>query len=232
MNEARKNGYVKENLFGVGKYRIPFSIDSKEALSREDAKRIGEYVDKNPRTAKTTERYRDLWLFSYYCNGINFVDMLQLKYSNIIKVDDCYTIQFYRSKTKTTAHNQKPVIAVILPQMQAIIEKWGNPDYSKDSYIFNYLTGTETPEQKNNICDGVKNRTNTQMKKIAKELGIKQNVTCYVARHTYSTVMNNSGAPLSHLSENLGHSSIATTQTYITTLNMSARNGYAKNLIL
>jgi integrase len=120
----------------------------------------------------------------------------------------------------------------MLPPMQAIIDKWGNPDRSKDSYIFGYLTGTETEEEKNNICDGVKHRTNTQMKKIAKELGIKQNVTTYVARHTYATVLNNSGAPLSHISENLGHSNIATTQTYITTLNMSARNGYAKNLIL
>jgi site-specific recombinase XerD len=36
-----------------------------------------------------------------------------------------------------------------------------------------------------------------------------------VARHSHATVLKRNGAPLSMIKENLGHSSIATTESYL-----------------
>ena len=42
--------------------------------------------------------------------------------------------------------------ALLTPEMEQIIERWGNPDKSLDNYVFPFLTGNETPiEQKKRI---------------------------------------------------------------------------------
>lgn len=54
-----------------------------------------------------------------------------------------------------------------------------------------------------------------------KSLGIAQNIglskipTTNFARHTYSTVMKRAHVPIEMISENLGHSSVGTTQIYL-----------------
>ena len=53
------------------------------------------------------------------------------------------------------------------------------------------------------------------MKLIAKELGIDNIVTTYAARHSFSTILQRSGAPVSFISEALGHSNVQTTQNYL-----------------
>jgi integrase/recombinase XerD len=53
------------------------------------------------------------------------------------------------------------------------------------------------------------------MKVIAKELEISANVTTYVARHSFATVLQRSGVDTSFISEALGHSSVKTTQNYL-----------------
>ena len=42
------------------------------------------------------EYWRDLWMFAYLCNGINFRDMLFLKYKNIIDEEIVFSEQRQR----------------------------------------------------------------------------------------------------------------------------------------
>jgi integrase len=98
--------------------------------------------------------------------------------------------------------------------MQQIIERWGSPDKSPTSYIFPYLTGKETAMQEKLIIKYVTKQTNLKLKKIAKALGI-ENLTTYTARHSYATILKNSGANINYISETLGHSNIKTTTTYL-----------------
>ena len=53
------------------------------------------------------------------------------------------------------------------------------------------------------------------MKRIAKNLQINKEVTTYFARHSFATVLRNSGASTEFISEALGHSSMRTTQNYL-----------------
>ncbi|MEW6013096.1 MAG: site-specific tyrosine recombinase/integron integrase [Elusimicrobiota bacterium] len=52
------------------------------------------------------------------------------------------------------------------------------------------------------------------IKKLAKEAGIKKNVYPHLFRHTFATHLLNGGADLKSISEMLGHSSLTTTQIY------------------
>lgn len=82
----------------------------------------------------TTEFYRDLWLFIYFCNGLNVADLISLKFSDIQNGE----ISFIRKKTKDRTRDVKRIYAAITPEMYSIINKWGN-DPKKSIYIFPFL---------------------------------------------------------------------------------------------
>ena len=81
MNIAKQVGVIRESdyPFGRGKYQIKESSGKKKALNKKQLKAIAEYND----GSMTTEFYRDLWLFIYFCNGLNVADLISLKFSDI-----------------------------------------------------------------------------------------------------------------------------------------------------
>ncbi|MDZ7608966.1 MAG: tyrosine-type recombinase/integrase [Cyclobacteriaceae bacterium] len=48
--------------------------------------------------------------------------------------------------------------------------------------------------------------TNQYMRQIAAKTGIKDDVTTYTARHSFATILKNSGSSMEYISEALGHS--------------------------
>jgi site-specific recombinase XerD len=56
---------------------------------------------------------------------------------------------------------------------------------------------------------------NRDLKELAQLAQIDANLTTYVARHTYATVLKKSGIPIAVISEALGHTSESITQTYL-----------------
>jgi len=223
MNTAKKSGIIKENQypFGNGKYEIPTGQGRKLALSLQQIGKIVTCTDGK----ETTERYRDLWFFSYLCNGINFTDMLKLKYSNIQNGE----IYFIRSKTIRTSKIKRELQVVITPEMQAIIDKWGNKKQHPNSYIFDYLKGNETPLQEKVILKDVIRRCNKRLKEIGETVGIK-GVSTYTARHSYATVLKRSGANIAYISESLGHADLKTTENYLASFEREEREKNARLL--
>lgn len=216
INRARKDGIIKESQypFGKGKYEIPTGSGRKLALTLQQIKKLVTYTDGTP----TTEKYRDLWFFSYLCNGINFRDMLFLKYSNIFNGEIC----FIRAKTARNTKHSKTIHAVITPEMQAIIDKWGNPPLSPDTYIFPFARGTEDPFEKVKLIREVVTACNQILKKITQEINIPK-ITTYSARHSFATVLKRSGVNIAYISESLGHSNLAITENYLASFEADER---------
>lgn len=222
MNFAKRSGIIKDSQypFGKGKFEIRSEEGKKKALTPKQLKAIFNHKDKN----ETTSKYKALWCFMYLCNGINPMDMIQLKFSNIIDGE----IHFVRQKTAATTIKRKAIKIFITHEIQAIIDKWGNPP-KVDNYIFPFLKGDETPEQLKRRSQDVCKRINKRMKEICKVLNIDK-VTCYSARHSFATIMSNGGVPISYISEQLGHTSIKTTQVYLAGFGQEARAQNAKVL--
>ena len=221
MNEAKKAGVIKETQypFGKDKFEIKTGEAHKKALNIQQIQEIFNYSD----GTDTTEKYRDLWIFIYLCNGINVADLVKLKYSNIIDGEIC----FIRQKTEHTTKSKKEIRVVIVPELQQIIDKWGNKP-CPNNYIFPYLTGKETPLVRKTITKDLTKRINKRMKTIGSSLNIS-NITTYTARHSYATILKRSGANLAYISESLGHSDLKTTEAYLASFEKEER---AKNAYL
>lgn len=223
MNEARKAGLIKETQypFGKDKYVIQTGESKKKALTIQQIGQVVNYTD----GLETTERYRDLWFFMYLCNGINVADLIKLKYKNIVDGEIC----FVRQKTELTTKTRKEIRAIITPEIQAIIDKWGTPNCLADNYIFPYLTGVEDAEKRKNLTKDLTKRINKRMKVIGEALGIDR-IRTYTARHSYATVLKRSGANIAYISESLGHNDLKTTESYLASFEKEERQKNASLL--
>ncbi|OJW67109.1 MAG: hypothetical protein BGO68_00025 [Candidatus Amoebophilus sp. 36-38] len=71
------------------------------------------------------------------------------------------------------------------------------------------------PQQIENRIKRVLKQVNGSLKELVKQVGILVNLTTYVARHTYATVLKQSGVSTGVISEALGHKGEQITQTYL-----------------
>lgn len=214
MNLARKSGAIKESQYPFGKdrYEIKTGEGRKKALTLEQIAQILKYED-----GKDTERYRDIWFFMYLCNGINTADLVRLKYKNIVDGEICYV----RQKTANTTNTIKEIKAIITPEMQKIIDRWGNPP-NPDSLIFPLLKPTDDPLMHKKRTKDLTKRINEHMKVIGEKYGI-DGISTYTARHSYATVLKRSGANIAYISESLGHNSLKTTESYLASFEKEER---------
>ena len=217
MNRAKADGIIKEAHFPFGRNRfeIPSAEGRKLALTLEQIKRLVTYTDGR----EETELYRDMWFFSYLCNGINFRDMLYLTYGNIVGGEIC----FVRAKTMNTSKQVRTIRAVLTPEMRKIMDRWGNPDDGNPgTLIFKFATGKEDGFATKHLVDTVIQKCNKVLGRIAEAVGLPP-VTTYSARHSFATVLKRSGTNISYISESLGHSNLAITENYLASFERDER---------
>lgn len=224
-NIAINDGMIKKEFypFGKRKYEIPTSRNTKKALSLTDIAAIFNY---QPERGTTEERMRDYWIFLYLCNGINTKDFCRLRFKNL--QDDF--IVFQRAKSERTKRTIQEIRIPILEEAKAIIQKHGNKAVSPEAYIFPVLYSGIDAVKERKVVQLLVRLMNDHMKVIAGKLGINANLTTYVARHTFSTVLKRSGASMEYISESLGHSSLATTRAYLDSFEDDKKKEVAKAL--
>lgn len=216
MNDAKKAGLIKETQypFGKDKYVIQTGESKKKALTLQQIGQVISFTD----GLVTTDRYRDLWFFMYLCNGINCADLIKLQYKNIVDGEIC----FVRQKTELTSKTRKEIRAIITPEIQAILNKWGTPHKRPNDYIFPYIDGTESAEKRKKLTKDLTKRINKRMNIIGAAVGIG-GISTYTARHSYATVLKRSGANIAYISESLGHNDLKTTESYLASFEKEER---------
>ena len=186
---------------------------AKRALSKEDITNIINYKGKSELEILAI----DLFTFSYFTAGINFIDMALLKSENIMDK----RIVYYRHKTK------KQIIIPLQPKAIELIEK-----YRGGTYLFPILSSFHKTEvQKADRLHKVLGKVNKYLKRIGEELKLPIPLTTYVARHSYATVLKRSGVSTSIISESLGHSSERITQVYLDSFGNEQMDEAMKNLL-
>lgn len=188
---------------------------AKRALCKKDIKRVLSYKGKTD----TEQLAIDLFSFSYYMGGINFVDMALLQKSSIIENRLCYI----RHKTK------KQIVLPIQSQTVNIIMK-----YYKDEndFLFPILSSRHKSEiSKINRLHKVLSKVNKSLRLIGEQLNLPIKLTTYVARHSFATILKKSGVSTSIICETLGHSSEHVTQVYLDSFDNEQINEAMKNLL-
>ena len=105
--------------FGKGGYTIKNHRKSKPVMSNAEIKKVVQFKKFEN---KEQEYARDIWLFLYRANGMNYADLIRLKWTNI----KGKYIVFTRMKTENTRKNNvKDIVVPISPNLQKIIDKVG-----------------------------------------------------------------------------------------------------------
>lgn len=171
--------------FGVnnGKYEIPAGGRKEIAMPIEDIWKIENFKTDNPALATA----RDIFVFMFYCNGLNFSDLCRLRYENIDAPNN--EIVFQRKKTQRKIAKPNFIYVPILPPMIEIINLRGNK--SQNGYIFPFLNGIE-PIGKNERKIITKMRLeldpiNSSLKTIANILELDPELSTSYTRNSYIT---------------------------------------------
>ncbi len=223
-NSAIKERIVKKDSYPFDQYSIGERLNTKtqpRAISKEQIKQIMvlELPEHSPE-----QLAKHIFLFSYFTRGMNFVDIARLTKENIQGERLFYT----RSKTKKTFSIK------LLPQAKKILNYYIENKVHKGRYIFPIFDESVhvTDKQKYDRRKTALRKVNKHLKVIAKMIGEENlNLTTYVARHAYATVLKQSGTPTAKISEALGHQTEQITQIYLKQFENSELDELDQNLL-
>lgn len=219
-NIALEQKLVKPEYYPFINYKVSklHQVTAKRALTKDDVMNIIDYKAKAGRYSYAKLAI-DIFTFSYFMGGINFRDIAYLTVANIMDNRLVYT----RRKTK-----QLIKLPISSKAMEVIVKYKSD----KTPYLFPILTNelqTES-EQRDRIRQTMKS-VNKHLKDIGEELNLPIDLTTYVARHSFATVLKRSGVNTSIICEAMGHSSEKVTQIYLDSFDNEQVDAAMSNLL-
>jgi integrase len=187
-------------------YKVPNYIPPKFVISNEEISRIIECIE----FKSSREEYaRDVWVMLYRMQGINFVDLLQLMWSDL----EGNHYVFERHKTRRTRrHNVRPITIQVTEKIKVSLEKIGDTSspfvlglIKMDDYDETYL---------NNINARWKKNINKHLRKIGERLGLSKKLDIAMARDAYANTLKRAGVDAMKIAEKMNHASPKTTLTH------------------
>ena len=215
LNKAIQDKEASESTYPFGKGG--FNISS---LEEETAKRYlpNDYMEKIKTTVldnSTLEMTRRLFLFTYYCYGISFVDAALLTKRNIVQHNGGYSIVYKRHKTKE-AKKVKPIRINITDTIKELLDWFAVNTILIGDYLLPIVSREYKGEQLYNHIRSRFSRNNKNLKNLAVALEITEmKLTSYVSRHTMAMTLQDNQVSREVISQILGHSDLATTNTYL-----------------
>lgn len=209
-----KNPFIEYKLSHFNTKTIKRALPKNDILKLINANCNGQ--------SKLRQLTHDLFSFSYLCGGISFVDIANLTRQNIVE----NRLIYQRQKTHGNIN------LLLSKEASTIIAKYST--YQQEAeYLFPILHCKRhiTPMQKSNRVHKICHQVNTELRAFAKELGITAEVTTYVARHSFATILKKSGVNIGIISQALGHQDIKTTQIYLSKFDNEQVDDAMKNLL-
>lgn len=207
-----KSEYYPFNSFKVSKLS---QTTAKRSIQKDEILSVLNYQGQTPLECLAI----DLFTFSYLAAGINFGDIARLTKDNILE----NRLIYIRKKT------QKLIKVSLQEQAIKLIQKYSMPD---NPYLCPILSSFhKTEQQKVNRIHKIIAKVNKSLKEIGERLNIPIDLTTYVARHSFATVLKRSGVNTSLICEALGHSSERVTQIYLDSFGNDQMEDAMKNLL-
>lgn len=97
---------------------------------------------------------------------------------------------------------------------------------TEENFIFPILRDNCNYKQERESIKSFIKFINTGIRRICLAEGIVKHVTTYSARHSFATILRNSGIPIGFIKESLGHKNVQTTENYLNTYPEDAKRKY------
>lgn len=220
MNDIERGYYP----FSKRKYQVPSVKNVKKALSPNQLKTLYNFKPK----IKEQEKAKDFWFLSYSFNGINVKDIALLKFEDIKKDK----IEIYRAKTKRTSKGELSKLVIYLNDYsKQIIDKYKKKSKNKNDYVFEIINETQSKEEQQKRIKNFTRFINQHLKKVAKEIGLPEEISTNWARHSFATNSIRKGASMEFMQESLGHGNIKTTQGYFSGFDNDTKKEFSQSLM-
>ncbi len=194
--------------FGKGGFTILKYQTPKFVMSDAEIKSVVDFTDFE---TPEQEYARDIWLLLYRCNGMNYADLLRMKWSKRKKD----FIVFTRMKTENTRKtNVKPITVAINPNIQVLLDKVGNRE---SPFVLGLLEEGYSESYFNNKKDWEQSKINANLKVISEKLNLSVDLRLKTSRDCFATTHKRAGTPKEIIGEMMGHSN-----NYISTSNYLA----------
>jgi len=208
--------------FGKGGYSICEYFPKKQVLSNEEISKIVNLKDfKN----LEEEFARDIWELLYRCNGINFADLLRLRWDH--RKGNCFI--FFRKKTENTRKKLRQEIVVPIDErVERLVTKVGD---KHSPFLLGFLKESYTNENFDYMNRKMRKTINFSLKEISKRLEFSITLQLKTARDSYASVLRRKGVSIDIISEMLSHSNTTVTKHYLDSLNTETVFLVNENLI-
>jgi len=187
----------------------------KRAISMEALLKL---EDADLSTCSSLSFSRDLFMLSFHLQGMSFIDLAHLRKSDL-KGD---ILTYHRRKTGSRITLQ------VLSPARKLLKKYSKASMSS-AYLLPIITTTGEDETKQ--YSTILRRYNRHLKKLAELLDISENLTSYVARHSWATAAYHSGVPTTLISEAMGHRTEEITRVYLAAFD-TEQLAYANKVVL
>lgn len=201
---AVKDGIIEYSKNPFLNYKLEASQTKKTRLSYEQIQKI-EALELEP--GSKIWHTRNYWLFSFYCAGIRFSDLLKLKKSNIQVVNRRHRLIY--TMNKTTKHRN-----IILPEQAVkILEHYKS---SPGEFLFGMVDRLPADKFEKQIVIGRHNATaNKNLKTLEKMIVSDIKLSFHSSRHSFADYAKKQGLDVHTIKELLGHDKIETTLIYM-----------------
>lgn len=179
--------------------------DKKRALDKEDMQKVFKHsLVKSAEVSPELRQSQNWFKLMFLLRGLPFVDLAYLR-----KDDLRGNVIIYRRR-KTG----RSLSVTLTPEARKLLQKYINHD--KDSpYLLPILTNAEGTEAAYREYQLALRSFNRNLTLLSQFLGLENSLSSYTARHTWATTAYHCEIHPGIISEAMGHSSIAVTETYL-----------------
>lgn len=205
IRSAVMEGIISSEENPFNKYRIKSAKTYRDKLTEEEIKKL----EKIELTTDSREWHaRNMFVLSFYCAGIRFGDLLQLKWKNI-QGDH---LNYVMDKTGD------PHTVLLTPEAIAILAYYRR-SYSRDEvFIFPFLKNDRDYSNYEYLTQQISSANtivNKGLKSVTEKAGINKKVSFHISRHSFAYMALRRTGDLYGVSKSLNHKRINTTEIYL-----------------
>jgi integrase len=200
-----------EYPYGNAGYSVKNAAPKTNVMSNEEIQKV---LDCNDYESAKQRWARDVWSFLYYCNGVNFVDLLRLRWDD--RKGDYFIIT--RKKTETTRRNHiKPVVIPIIDELKNLIEIIGDKN---SPFVLGQLKEGYADNTFENRCHKLAQQINRELTKLSQKLELSIPLKLQTARDAYSMTLRRAKVSKDDIGDMLNHGSSLTTEHYLSSMDL------------
>lgn len=204
-NEALNSGYfIPENGSPWKVYKPKKEKSKRSRLSEAQILAIENLVI---RPGINEWHSKNIFLMSFYLQGMRTADILQLKWEQV-KVG---RVEYEAGKTGKFRSKK------IIPRAQEILAQYDKNGIQPTEYIFPFLKGRNKAQFSEDdwlkVISSSNALINGHLATIAKKIGVR-NISMHVARHSFADIAKKKTGNVFAVSDALDHSSVSITENY------------------